>query len=84
LWYVNLQDFTSFHSFFLQIFAMKPKQPPQHNRQRDLFRPELSKVINPAHPLVKIGPYSGLAATRRQETEVLSAQMEGRAPVGIA
>lgn len=33
---------------------MKPKQPPQHNRQRDLFRPELSKVINPAHPLVKL------------------------------
>lgn len=33
---------------------MKPKHPPQHNRQRDLFRPELSKVVSPTHPLVKL------------------------------
>jgi hypothetical protein len=35
-------------------FQMKPKKSPQQNRQQDLFRSELSNMINPNHPLVKI------------------------------
>ena len=34
---------------------MKPKKPPQQNRQRDLFRVELTRIIDPGHPLVKLG-----------------------------
>jgi IS5 family transposase len=33
---------------------MKPKQSPHKSKQRDLFRPELSKIIDPRHRLVKI------------------------------
>lgn len=33
---------------------MKPKQPPQKNQQRDLFRPELTSIIHPGHGLVKL------------------------------
>jgi IS5 family transposase len=33
---------------------MKPKQPPHKSRQRDLFRPELTKIIDPRHRLVKL------------------------------
>ena len=33
---------------------MKPKKPPHKNRQRDLFRVELSRIIDPAHALVKL------------------------------
>ncbi len=33
---------------------MKPKKSKQKNRQKDLFRPELTKVIDPAHGLVKM------------------------------
>ena len=33
---------------------MKPKPPAQKNRQRDLFRVELEKIISPRHRLVKL------------------------------
>lgn len=33
---------------------MKPKKPQHKNRQTDLFRPELKKIIDPRHPLVKM------------------------------
>ena len=33
---------------------MKPKKPPQKNRQRDLFRVELKRIIDPSHGLVKL------------------------------
>jgi IS5 family transposase len=33
---------------------MNPKKPPQKNRQRDLFRVELSRIIDPGHGLVKL------------------------------
>lgn len=33
---------------------MKPKRSPQYNRQEDLFRSELSQIIDPRHPLVKL------------------------------
>jgi len=33
---------------------MKPKQSPQKNQQRDLFRPELTAIIHPGHGLVKL------------------------------
>ena len=33
---------------------MKPKKSPQKDRQRDLFRSELSRIINSKHGLVKL------------------------------
>lgn len=33
---------------------MKPRQSPHKNRQRDLFRPELVKIVDPGHGLVKL------------------------------
>ena len=33
---------------------MKPKKSKQKSRQRDLFRPELTKMIDPGHGLVKL------------------------------
>ena len=33
---------------------MKPKKSPQNNRQRDLFRAQLSNIIDPNHGLVKL------------------------------
>jgi len=33
---------------------MKPKKSPHQNRQGDLFRPELTKIIDPGHALVKL------------------------------
>ncbi len=33
---------------------MKPKQSPHKDKQRDLFRPELTKIIDPGHGLVKL------------------------------
>ena len=33
---------------------MKPKKPPQNNRQKDLFRVELSRIIDSRHGLVKM------------------------------
>ena len=33
---------------------MTPKKSKQKNRQRDLFRPELTKMIDPGHGLVKL------------------------------
>ena len=50
----NLQDFNHLSPLFLQIFAMKPRKSPQKNRQQDLFRPELVKIIDPSHGLVKL------------------------------
>ena len=39
---------------FLANFNMKPKKPPQQNRQHDLFRSELANMVNPTHPLVTL------------------------------
>jgi len=33
---------------------MKPKRSPHKSKQRDLFRPELTKIIDPGHGLVKL------------------------------
>lgn len=33
---------------------MKPKKPANQNRQRDLFRIELSRIIDPRHSLIKL------------------------------
>jgi transposase, IS5 family len=33
---------------------MKPKQSPQKNQQRELFRPELTLILHPGHGLVKL------------------------------
>ena len=33
---------------------MKPKQNPQKSYQMDFFRPELAKIINPGHEMVKL------------------------------
>jgi len=52
LW--KLQDFKPNPSKILQFFDMKPKRPPQRNWQRDLFRAELSRIIDPGHGLVKL------------------------------
>ena len=49
-----LQDFNPKTFNSLQIFDMKPKKSPQKRRQRDLFRPELTKMIDPGHGLVKL------------------------------
>lgn len=38
----------------LQFYDMKPKRPPQKNRQRDLFRAEFVNIIDPNHGLVKL------------------------------
>ncbi len=50
----HLQDFAPKTLIFLQIFDMKPKKSKQKSRQRDLFRPELTKMIDPGHGLVKL------------------------------
>jgi IS5 family transposase len=33
---------------------MKPKRSPQENRQRDLFRVELCRIVDPSHGLIKL------------------------------
>ena len=33
---------------------MKPRQSPNKSKQRDLFRPQLTKIIDPNHGLVKL------------------------------
>ena len=33
---------------------MKPKKPSQENRQGDLFRVELSRIVDPTHGLIKL------------------------------
>ena len=33
---------------------MKPKKPPQRDRQRDLFRVELCRIVDPRHGLIKL------------------------------
>jgi IS5 family transposase len=33
---------------------MKPKKPPEKNRQRDLFRVELCQIVDPKHSLIKL------------------------------
>jgi IS5 family transposase len=50
----NLHDFDNKTTESLQIVSMKPKQSPQHNRQEDLFRSELSQIIDLRHPLVRL------------------------------
>lgn len=52
--YRNSQDFNSNPSKFLQILAMKPKKPAVKDRQRDLFRIELTQIIDSSHALVKL------------------------------
>ena len=50
-----MQDFKQLTLISLQIiYSMKPKKSPQKNRQRDLFRPELLKIIDSGHALVKL------------------------------
>ena len=50
----NLQDFRPYSINFLQIFAMKPKQSPDKCGQKDLFRIELTNIVDPGHSLVKL------------------------------
>ena len=33
---------------------MKPRKPPQSNRQGDLFRVELERIVDLRHPLIKL------------------------------
>ena len=50
-------EFASFSTQNLQNlanFQMKPKKNPQKSHQMDLFRPELIKIINPGHEMVKL------------------------------
>jgi len=49
-----LQEFKPYPFKSLQFFDMKPKKAAQKNRQRDLFRAELSNIIDPGHGLVKL------------------------------
>jgi IS5 family transposase len=49
-----LQDISLLTPNFLQIKDMKPKTSPNKNKQKDLFRPELMKIIDPSHQLVKL------------------------------
>lgn len=50
----NLQDFDQNTTESLQILSMKPKQSPHRNRQHDLFRSELTQIIDLRHPLVRM------------------------------
>jgi len=34
--------------------SMKPKKPPHKDRQRDLFRVELCRIVDPSHGLIKL------------------------------
>ena len=36
------------------MVAMKPKPAPNKSKQRDLFRPELTTIIDPGHRLVRL------------------------------
>jgi len=38
----------------LQFFDMKPKKSPHKDRQQDVFRAELVRIIDPSHALVKL------------------------------
>jgi IS5 family transposase len=49
-----LQGFGEIQTIFLQITAMKPKRAPVENRQRDLFRVELERIVDPSHSLIKL------------------------------
>ena len=50
-----MQEFKQLTFIFLQIiYSMKPKKSFQKNRQRDLFRSELSKIIDSGHALVRL------------------------------
>jgi len=51
---LKLQEYESNSTKNLQFFDMKPKRDPQKNRQRDLFRAELARIIDPGHGLVKL------------------------------
>ena len=52
LW--KLQEYEPNAPKTLRFYDMKPKRPPQKNRQRDLFRAQLSNIIDPNHGLVKL------------------------------
>jgi IS5 family transposase len=47
-------SFSTLNHQNLASFEMKPKQNPQKSHQMDLFRPELIKIINPGHEMVKL------------------------------
>jgi len=49
-----LHDFHTNTKESLQILPMKPKRSPHYNRQEDLFRSDLSQIIDSRHPLVKL------------------------------
>ena len=49
-----MQEFCPLTSNFLQIFLMKPKRSPHKDKQMNLFRPELTSIIDPGHGLVKL------------------------------
>jgi len=52
----KLQVFRHQPSKTLQIFeSMKPKKSPHHDRQHDLFRVELCRIVDPSHGLIKLG-----------------------------
>ncbi len=50
----ELQAFWHQPSKTLQFLSMKPKKSPQENRQRDLFRVELARIVDPTHGLIKL------------------------------
>jgi IS5 family transposase len=50
----ELQAFWHQPSRTLQFLSMKPKKSPQENRQRDLFRVELARIVDPTHGLIKL------------------------------
>jgi len=54
LCHIYLQNFTNKTTESLQNISLKPKRSSQHNRREDLFRSELSQIIGPRHPLVKL------------------------------
>lgn len=42
------------YHFSCEFYHMKPKKPANKNRQRELFRVELSQIIDTSHSLVKL------------------------------
>jgi len=52
---IKIASFSALTLQNLAIFeSMKPKKPPQKDRQRDLFRVELSRIVDSTHGLVKL------------------------------
>jgi len=50
----KLQAFWHQPSKTLQFLSMKPKKSPHHDRQNDLFRIELCRIVDPSHELIKL------------------------------